>query len=58
VRFQLRRFNERREDIEVDLAFCKTIASEQGNAVKKFSGDAVKYCKNTIGLEIFVNCVM
>jgi DNA-binding NtrC family response regulator len=24
------------------IAFCRTIASEQGNAVKKFSGDAVK----------------
>jgi hypothetical protein len=32
--------------------------SEQGNAVKKFSGDAVKLLQNTIGLEIFVNCVM
>jgi DNA-binding NtrC family response regulator len=34
--------NERREDIQVDLAFADKIASEQGNAVKKFSGDAVK----------------
>jgi DNA-binding NtrC family response regulator len=50
--------NERREDIQVDLAFADKIASEQGNAVKKFSGDAVKLLQNTIGLEIFVNCVM
>jgi DNA-binding NtrC family response regulator len=26
------------EDIQVDLAFADKIASEQGNAVKKFSG--------------------
>jgi DNA-binding NtrC family response regulator len=35
--------NERREDIPKLIShFADKIASEQGNAVKKFSGDAVK----------------
>jgi transcriptional regulator with GAF, ATPase, and Fis domain len=34
--------NERRETSRSDFAFADKIASEQGNAVKKFSGDAVK----------------
>jgi DNA-binding NtrC family response regulator len=41
--------NERREDIPMLIFFfADKIASEQGNAVKKFSGDAVNHYKNTI----------
>jgi hypothetical protein len=37
---------DKRDDIPMLIIFSDKMVSEQGNAVKKFSGDAVKLRKN------------
>jgi hypothetical protein len=50
--------NDRRDDIPMISHFADKIASEQGNAVKKFSSAAINLLKETIGQEISVNYEM